>query len=63
MGGVDPLVDDVDDMATGGVGQPGQLLEMFLSGTLIEGLQGSSDEYDPIQTDAVVDQLGRNVAS
>ncbi len=57
------MVDDVDDMATGGVGQPGQLLEMFLSGTLIEGLQGSSDEYDPIQTDAVVDQLGRNVAS
>jgi hypothetical protein len=63
MGGVDPLVDDVDNMATGGVGQPSQLLEMFLSGTLIEGLQGSSDEYNPIQTDAVVDQLGRNVAS
>ena len=57
------MVDDVDNMATGGVGQPSQLLEMFLSGTLIEGLQGSSDEYNPIQTEAVVDQLGRNVAS
>ena len=63
MGGIDPLADDVDDLPTGGIGQPGQLVEMFLSGALIEGFQGSPNEYRPIHTCAVVDQLGRNVAS
>jgi hypothetical protein len=63
MGGIDPLADDVDDLPTGGIGQPGQLLEMFLGEALIEGLQGSPDEYRPIHTYAVVDELGRNVAS
>jgi hypothetical protein len=63
MGGIDPLADNVDDLPTGGIGQPGQLLEIFLGDTLIEGLQRSPDEYRPIHTYAVVDQLGRNVAS
>jgi len=63
MGGIDPLADDVDDLPTGGIGQPGQLLEMFLSNALGEAFQGSPDEYRPIHAYAVADQLGRNVAS
>jgi hypothetical protein len=58
MGGIDPLANDVDDLPTGGIGQPGQLLEMFLSDTFIEGLQRSPNEYRSIHTYVVVDQLG-----
>ena len=63
MGSIDPLADDVYDLPAGGVGQPGQLIEMFLSDALIEAFQGSPDEYRPIHANSVVDQLGRNVAS
>jgi hypothetical protein len=61
MWSVDPLTHDVDDLTTCGVGQPGQLLEMFLGNTLIESLQGSTHEHHPLHNRAVVDQLGRNV--
>ncbi len=50
MGGIVPLADDVDDLPPGGLGQPGQLFEMFLGDTLIESLQGSPDEHRPIHT-------------
>jgi hypothetical protein len=63
MGGFDPLTDDVDDLTTRRVGQPGQLLEMLLGDVLIEGLQRSPDEYGAIHAHAVVDQLGRDGAS
>jgi hypothetical protein len=63
MGGIDPLADDVDDLTTCGVGQSGQLLEMFLGDALMEALQGSPHEDRPFHGRAVVDQLGRNVAS
>jgi hypothetical protein len=62
MGSVDPLPNHVDDLTAGGVGQPGQLLQMLLSNPLVEGLQWSSDEYGPIHAHAIVDQLGRNIA-
>ena len=63
MGGVDSLADDVDDLTTGGVSQPGQLIEVLLSDDLIEALQGSPNEHGPIHRKAVVDQPGRNDAS
>jgi hypothetical protein len=63
MGCIDPLADDVDDLTTGCIGQPSQLLEMFLGNTLIEAFQRSPYQYHPIHTYAVVDQLSRNAAS
>jgi len=63
MGGIDPLADYFDDLTTGGVCQPGQFLEMFLGDALREGLQGSPHKHRPFHGRAVVDQLGRNVAS
>jgi hypothetical protein len=63
MGGFDPLTDDVDDLTTRRVGQPGQLLEMLSGDALIEGLQWSPDEYGAIHAHTVVDQLGRDGTS
>ena len=63
MGSIDPLANDVDNHAAGGISQPGRLLEMFLSDTLIEGLQRRPNEYRSIYRYLVVDQLSRNVAS
>ena len=63
MGGIDPLADDVDDLAPRRIGQPGQLIEIFLGNVLIEAFQWSPDEYRPFHAYLVVDQLGRDVAS
>jgi hypothetical protein len=63
MWGIDPLTDDVHDLTTCRVGQPGQLLEMFLGDTLMEALQGGPDEHRTFHGRAVVDQLGRNEVS
>ena len=57
------MADNVDDLPTGGIGQPGQLLEIFLGDTLIEGLQGSPHEHCPFDDCAVVDELSRNEGS
>jgi hypothetical protein len=61
MGVVEPLADDVYDLTARGVGQPCQLLQMFLSGALREGLEGSPHQHHPFYDRAVVDQLRRNV--
>tara|TARA_Y100000780_G_scaffold191831_1_gene179916 strand:- start:58 stop:480 length:423 start_codon:yes stop_codon:yes gene_type:complete len=63
MGGIEPLANDVDNLTARGVGQPCQLLQMFLSDALMEGLERSPHQHHTFHDRAVVDQLRRNVAS
>ena len=60
MGVVEPLADDIYDLTARGVGQPCQLLEMLLSGVLMEGFERSTHQYHAFHDRAVVDQLRRN---
>ena len=62
MGGIESLANDVDNLAARGVGQPCQLLQMFLSDALMEGLERSPHQHHAFHDRAVVDQLRRNVA-